>query len=261
VYEFNNVRDFAIFLNLLIEITIKHLRKYDVYFNELENFTLSKLDEPLKLLICAKEFDLENSRYNKNIGALKNIKIDYWELKALEDKLLTPKNLLLNAFADRTSNGVSYWRFRKECEKKAKLDSKFDFKLVEFDENIRAIINDLCSARNYEHHMTDAKFIEWRKYREKQLSNFSDPESIWPSEIIQVDFYEDVEITYLLSTYLASKELRGYFKQLLQYMKKDYSKLIGKSMSINKITHKQALSSKDSEISVNGVKRHEGKLH
>ncbi|WP_312649309.1 hypothetical protein [Aminipila sp.] len=259
-YEFTNIRDFIIFLNLLIEITIKHLRKYEMYFNELEMYTLSKFDEKSVKLICSEEFDLEMFIEKKGL-LLDSMKIDYWELKSLEDKLDTPKNLLLNAFADKTSKGVSYWRFRNECDKKAKKDNKFYVTLTEFDENIRAIFNNLSSIRNYEHHLTDAKFIEWRKYRENQLVNWGISKYVWPSENIEVVFSENVSIGYLLSTYLSSKKLIGDFKKLLQYMKKDYSKLIGKSMTISKtMNHGETLTINDAKISINGIKRHFGKM-
>lgn len=263
VYEFNDVRDFVVFLNLLIEITIKYLRKYDKYYDDLEKFTISKLDDSLRELVCSEEFDLEKyipSRNNRDRKKLISEKINYWELKSLEDKLFTPRNLLLNAFADRTSNGVSYWRFRKECEKKAKLNNKFDFDLTEFDEKTRALLNDLGSLRNYEHHMTDAKFIEWRKFREGQLIDSGAPLSTWPTETIEVNFNNSVDIVYLLSTYLSSRELKNHFKQLLQCMKRDYSKLVGRNVRIFKIEHEDVLPLSDAKISINGMKRHEGKL-
>ncbi|MPM50150.1 hypothetical protein SDC9_96886 [bioreactor metagenome] len=227
-----------------------------MYFKELESYTFSKLDEKTIDLICSEKFDLKANQKR----LLDNIKINYWELKSYEDKLLTPYNLLLNAFADKTSNGVSYWRFRNEYEKKAKKDNKFNISLTEFDENIRAIFNDMNSLRNYEHHLTDAKFIEWRKYRENQLVNFGISKNIWPNENIEIVFYENINIRYLLSTYLSSKELMGNFKLLLKYMKKDYSKLNGKRMNIRKSVEQGTLTFKDAEISFNGIKRHYGKL-
>lgn len=179
------------FLNLLIEMAIKHLRKYDKYYDDLEKFTISKIDDPLRKLISNEQFDLEKyiTNINKRDEAkLTSGKIKYWELKPLEDKLFTPRNLLLNIFADKTSNGASYWRFRKECEKKAKDNNNFDFKLTEFDEITRKLFNDLGSLRNYEHHMTDAKFIEWRRFRENQLIDWGITLAAWPTETIRVDF-------------------------------------------------------------------------
>nr|WP_323410914.1 hypothetical protein [Oscillibacter sp.] len=258
-YEFNDDRDFIIFLSLLIEITYKYLRIYDNHFHELEEFTRSNTGEELFKLISSENFDLIKFRFNKKYEKKPKInKINYWKYKSLEYQLLTSRNLLLNAFADRTSNGVSYWRFRKEFQKR-KSDDENCLKLTEFDENIRSIFNDLSSSRNYEHHLTDAKFIEWRKYREKQLS-LSPIKFRWPSENIQIGLSDFVDLRYLLSTYLASKELQNCFKQLLQYMKKDYSKLIGTTMRIE-VENVDILAFEDSEISINGIKRHNGKLH
>ena len=261
VYEFNTVDDFIVFLNLLIEIAIKHLRRYDKYFKELEQFTFQKLKDASIDLNFIEEFDAEKLLDDKE-NFIKGIhyKINYWEYKELEDKLFTPQNLLLNVFADRTSNGVSYWRFRKEYSKKAKQDSQFDFNLMEFDESVRAMINDLASARNYEHHLTDAKFIEWRKYREDQLSMFKNPKLIWPTENITIDFNEFLEIGYLIGLYLVSKEFIEYFKKLLQYMKRDYSKLIGKSIKITRQIHREPLTFNYAKISINEIKRHDGQL-
>ena len=51
------------------------------------------------------------------------------------------------------------------------------------------------------------------------------------------------------------------FNKLLQYMKKDYSKLIGKSITISKLVNDvTTLTVNDAEISINGIERHYGKL-
>jgi hypothetical protein len=263
VYEFNNVNDFIIYLSLLIELTIKHYRRFNSYFKELEKYTFKKFNEITEVSFEEiKEIGIE-SLLEKNEIYLKNkdkVELKYVDYKNIEDKLFTPKKLLLNAFADRTSNGVSYWKFRKEIEKKSKNNKEFDFGLQEFDENMRYIINELSSARNYEHHFTDAKFIEWRQYREQQINDSLKQGfyNKWPSENIEIYVYEFLDIELLWQLYFTSKESNESFSQLLQQMKKDYSKLIGKQMSVYyKKIRKQSPTSV-LEISINGINRHKG---
>lgn len=268
VYEFKNINDITIYLNLMIELTIKHYSRYKDYFKELEDLYLNKISNITNLNIeeiksSSLEALLENKEiFNKYINNRKNYKIKFYDFKSFEDKLNTPKLILANLIGDRSKNAVSYLGFRDRIDKFNKTFGDKKIELQELDENKKRILNDLNKSRNYEHHITDAKFIEWKNYREKQLQLFLQEMSTvvkWPSNEIVVDKYEFVEIEWLMQLYSANKNFKDNIETILQQMKKDYSKLIGENIQVTQ-KQKDILPLKTFEISLDGIRRHFGKL-
>ena len=192
----------------------------------------------------------------------KNYKITkyrYLDYKAMEDKIGNVQAQILNLIGDRTSKGgVSYWRFRNEY-KKMKEKNNLPI-LEEFPEKFNKTMNEIYTVRNYSHHMTDAKFIEWKNYREKQLIEAGHKLfEVWPSEEIVIDRYEYVEIEWIWQLVLSQIEFKKIVKEVLMQMKKDYSILYGKSIKIRS-KWKDKVGCSHFEVSIKGFKRHQGKM-
>lgn len=267
-FKFESKTDFKIYLGLLIEHVYKHFSRYKEYFNELQEMTLKYIGkfDGGNHDIDKKNVILEIEKVSKfrNYSELrKTIIISYKEYKELEDKLATPSNELLNFFGDRTSNAVSYIKFRdvvKDRKKKFSKQSKEDdLKLDELEEQIRQNLNGLNEARNYHHHIPDTKFITQWEYREKQLQEFGliDMEKFF--EIIRPEFYEKIDIEWLWHLYKVSKARYETYDILFQRMKKDYSILIGTSMSIMPDRIETSLPVEYGIMSFNSYKLHQGK--
>lgn len=177
----------------------------------------------------------------------------------MEDKIGNVQAQILNLIGDRTSKGgVSYWRFRNEY-KKMKEKNNLPI-LEEFPEKFNKTMNEIYTVRNYSHHMTDAKFIEWKNYREKQLIEAGHKLfEVWPSEEIVIDRYEYVEIEWIWQLVLSQIEFKKIVKEVLMQMKKDYSILYGKSIKIRS-KWKDKVGCSHFEVSIKGFKRHQGKM-
>ena len=101
-------------------------------------------------------------------------------------------------------------------------------------QDFNELLNKMNSARNYLHHMTDAKFIEWANYRKKQMMDYPGVFGKWPDSVIVSDRYEKVSAEWLWQLVLHQIELKKDVRKILQQMKRDYSRIYGKSMRIEK---------------------------
>lgn len=263
---FESKEDLILLLNLLIELTVKHFKRYDVYYHELFELAVSRLKmisvvgedeitaenfkDKLELAISSKEYEAKH----------RLMRISYYEYKSLEDKIENVEGALLNLLGDRTSKGgVSYWRFRHEYKKMKGTNTKRLPELEEFSEDFNQILNEMYHIRNYSHHMTDAKFIEWIDYRKKQLELWGYKLfQYWPKECIEIDRYEYLDIEWIWQLVLTHIDFRRGVKVVLQQMKKDYSVLYGKPIQI-RLKYRDTSSCEHFEISYNGIERHLGK--
>lgn len=224
VFDFSTKEDLIMYTSLTLELAIRHLDRHKRYVKELE-----------KLI-------------------LENDKIKYKEYKEIEDKLFSPQNYLLNLFGDNSKNSASYLRIRKVMKEKKE---EFNLDYIEHDQKTREILNSLYSIRNYEHHFTDSKMMEWGLYRKKLLLTMSHIN--WPSEEIVINYSEFVDKKFVVNNNEAAKEMQDCFKKLLQLMKKDYSSMVGKSVKILRNSNANLSTEDYFQISVNGHYRHLGK--
>ena len=126
-------------------------------------------------------------------------------------------------------------------------------------QDFNELLNKMNSARNYLHHMTDAKFIEWAYYRKKQMMDYPGVFGKWPDSVIVSDRYEKVSAEWLWQLVLHQIELKKDVRKILQQMKRDYSRIYGKSMRIEK-NWREVLDNSAFEISKNGIKRYNGDI-
>lgn len=265
-YNFENREQLIELLSLTIELVDKHFYRYCVYYEELimlandkikeiSGFDKLKINEENIYSEIRNVMQLEQYMYNHN-----DYKINYIEYKSMEDKIVNVQSQLLNLLGDRTKKGgVSYWRFRYEY-RKLKDEKNNDLPELEMlSQEFNELMNDMNSMRNYLHHMTDAKFIEWADYRKRQMRENPNIFKKWPDAVIVSERYENVSIEWLWQLVLSQIEFKKDVRKILQQMKKDYSCLYGESMRIQK-KWKDELDNSSFEISINGVKRHLGKL-
>lgn len=250
----NNKNDLLELLSLIIELSEKHFYRYDIYYKQ--------LSEVVKLRIGSVK--VQNKIDKDYIEYLQKDKIDidvtrtmnYLEYKQIEDMISNVQLYLLNLFGDRTSKGgVSFQRYRKEYERLKKVDDSLPI-LDELTDEFRRLSNMMYTERNYKHHMTDAKFIEWIAYRRAQsrMGNYQK----WPDREIQVDICEELSIVYLYRLFQEHTFFYYYSKIMLRQMRKDYSKIYGETMRITR-KYKKEVDLSSIPISINGHERHYGK--
>ena len=264
--DFESKNDLIAYLNLIIELTIKHFNRYKEYYRELldlaaeqtgklagvekEKITEDNFQEIIKKCLKTDEFRNHHEK----------LKYKYLEYKSVEDRIGNVQNQILNLLGDRTSKGgVSYWRFRDEYRKMKKKQPDLPA-LAEFSDEFNGTLNDFYRTRNYSHHMTDAKFMEWKKYREEELKQAGHKLfQVWPSETITIARYDYVSIEWIWQLLLAHIAFKSSVEEVLTQMKKDYSVLYGKSIRIE-TKWMDTLGVSAFEISLNGFERHLGKI-
>ncbi|WP_405172021.1 hypothetical protein MHI12_07650 [Paenibacillus sp. FSL H8-0280] len=224
LFIFNSKEDLIMYTSLVLELSIRHLDRHKRYLEEWSRF-------------------LKN---NKNI--------DYRKYKEIEDKLYSPQNYLLNLFADKSKNSASYARIRKVMSKKSK---EFNMNYVEHHQKDLEIMNDLYKRRNYEHHFTDAKMIEWGDYRKKQLKSY--PGFKWPSEKIEVNYSQFISKEDAMKSFKLAQHLQKGFERLLELLKEDYSEMVGERVRVITRTLPSSIPKHNLHISANGQLRHFGK--
>lgn len=265
-YLFENREQLIELLSLSIELVDKHFYRYCVYYDELITMAKKKIKEiSLVEMVEIDEKNMVTEIYNirKQENYTSNYKdycIDYIEYKSIEDKIQNVELQLLNLLGDRTKKGgVSYWRFRYEYRK---LKDEKNVQLPELEilsQDFNELLNKMNSARNYLHHMTDVKFIEWANYRKKQMMDYPGVFGKWPDSVIVSDRYEKVSAEWLWQLVLHQIELKKDVRKILQQMKRDYSRIYGKSMRIEK-NWREVLDNSAFEISKNGIKRYNGDI-
>lgn len=265
-FDFQTKEQLIELLNLTIELVDKHFYRYCAYYDELIDMTQAKLCDIQGSEIS--KIDDSNMR-NEIMNAIKmdnyklkhsSYRIDYLEYKSIEDKISNVQSQLLNLLGDRTKKGgVSYWRFRYEY-KKLKDEKKVELpELDVLSQDMNELLNEMNSARNYMHHMTDAKFIEWINYRKKQMLEHPGVFQKWPDSVITSDRYENVDVEWLWQLVLSQIDFKKSVREILQQMKKDYSCIYGECMRIQKKWIDE-LDATAFMVSINGIKRHNGDL-
>lgn len=273
-YYFDNKIDFIKYLHLLIEYTLKQKGLFENTFDELENMVVKRLSlifdtdiknikkEHIEILIKEKMLIRDDEG---NIRAPKNYKIynkiDYLEYKNIEAKINYYKDILFNAIGDRTKTGVSYWKYRDEVEKKGK---SLEIICVEHNQEIKTIMNELASCRNYAHHLCDAKFIEWREYRDRQFSEMKKVDKSLRQEGIFQEFvitkYKHMDVLWLWQLYFSSKNTLTLFDKIFNMMMGDYIKLVGGQVDVTYIEGEDEVMEIDHmNISRKGIQLHKGK--
>lgn len=263
-YVFENREQLIELLSLCIELVNKHFYRYRVYYDELISMAKDKIKEISNKDVSQiddKDIETEILNVMEHTNYITNhnkYKIDYIEYKSMEDKILNVAAQLLNLLGDRTKKGgVSYWRFRYEY-KKLKDEKQVDLPELEIlSQDFNEILNRMYSSRNYQHHMTDAKFIEWGNYRKKQIKDNPGAFVKWPDSVIYSERYEYVSVEWLWQLVHSQIEFKKDVREILQQMKKDYSHIYGERMRVE-MPWKDELTSEIFEVSINGINRHNG---
>lgn len=141
---------------------------------------------------------------------------------------------LMNIFGDETKNVVSYKQFRKILHKKYE-NGFTEFELVPLNREIVELLDKCREERNWSHHIPQSLFVCQKKHIEKYHSITNKlVNKVFSDEEIFVSEWEYHEIEWLNNLYEANIGYKKVFQKIFQYMKKDYSKLVGKSMCIMK---------------------------
>lgn len=202
----NNKKDAIIFLNQLIILVDKRM---------------------IRLKRCILDLQEELKKYDENT---KKVSTDIYN--KYSERISCLSNYLLNLFGDETKMAASYKQFRTIMERKVRQGFQ-DLELDELESEIINLMNKFRDIRNWSHHIPQSILnsqLDYMKKKEGLSSDYVD--ACFSSEIITVLTWEYHDIAWLYELHNGITEQYQEFSKVFQRMKKDYSKLIGKNMSI-----------------------------
>ncbi len=262
-FELVGKEDFISYLCLLIDFVYKNLKRYNKYFKEYEKtcFEIYQVYDPEAKKI-SKDLILTMLKDPRYLSFRNTIDLSFDGFSEIQDKARGVSIRLLNSIGDRTKEAMSYNKFRSEVKSRKRIlseENKEDFLVLDdLSQEQNEILNDFYKARNFEAHLPDLKFISQQKYRKKQKIESGLPMHIVPKEIVFINRYEYIELEWLWMGYIDHTDFKESVEKIFQQIKRDYSKLVGKSMSISLIDNKY-LPADYIEISNEAINKHVGK--
>lgn len=198
--------DAIIFLNQLIVLAHKRMRRYKEAINDLEN-EVSML-KPV----------------------IRSIKTEIYEMH--QDRLMGASTYLLNLYGDETKLAASYKQFRNLLDKKLKL-GKEEFELPKLEGEIVQLLNQFRDVRNWSLHIPQSLLtsqIDFIKNEQKISEGLI--EFMFSRKEINVSIWEYHERAYFEELLSTHNELYIDFLKVFQRMQEDYSYLIGTKSTI-----------------------------
>lgn len=134
-----------------------------------------------------------------------------------------PKSYLLNVLGDAQDSSISYFKFRKIIEKRNK-NEECKINISELSEKIKFVLTDFNKMRNWSNHIPESLLIaEMEGLKQKPI-----PADL---SVIRILHYNYVTYEYFEDLYNENCNFYKAARLLTQSVKKDYSLLIGQSMS------------------------------
>lgn len=208
VFNFNTKEDFILYLRYLIMTLQIELDKYKYYLKELDK------------KIC--EYKLEENENNK-IPAI--VFHDY------NDKLKSLSYYMLNMVGENKEGVMSYKRFRFKAKE---LSNNLGFSLNEIEEDIQLIIDQCNDNKVWCLHLSEITLNgQLQIHNANMYSKIKNYVLVHnnPVEFPEYDYYDGQWLTDLRDK---SKIFYDTTRKVFQRMKKDYSKLIDKSLRMKR---------------------------
>lgn len=206
IYKLEKKEDYILYLRELIILVHKNMMTYKMYLEKLEEY-------------------INKNEYDKKPESLIRPEI-YFEN---QDKINNTSSYLLNLFADDTGIAMSYKKFRRYANKNK--IRKLQLGLDKLDNEINDIIMQFNNLRNWSLHVPESLVtaqLEIAKKHNLEECFMNDYSTI---SIPEFRYYEAAWLVDLLKE---NKDLYSGCSKIFQQMKRDYSKLTGSSMRIEK---------------------------
>lgn len=203
IYKMQSKEDYILYLRELIILAHKHMINYKRYLESIEEYIkINGYDKKTEVSIKPEVY-LEN-----------------------QDKINNTSTYLFNLFADDTGIAMSYKKFRRYADKK-----KIKQLQLGLNDEIKNIISQFNDLRNWSAHIPESLFtarmeiIKKHNLEEYFMSDYS---------TISIPDFQSYEAAWIIDLLRENKHLYSGCSKIFQQMKKDYSKLTGNSMRIEK---------------------------
>lgn len=227
----------------------------DLYINVYCNLKKYRRYNDELLDICMSNVHLKDDKIvSENL-----IPIDIYE--DINDRIGNISKKLILYISDDSSDSMSYRMFRRIFNKTNNLDLK-----LEDDKILDGQLQELLNLRNWIFHNPQSRLVsmkevyknEKERIEKEYLNNF--PEEIRgflkPHKdygIINIPFPQYCKLEYLVSLYLETDRRIIIYEDILNKMKLDYSKILGKEVTVIESIDKNPIKLKDSHLAITNL--------
>jgi hypothetical protein len=179
---------------------------------------LSKLKEYNKQ---TEEILDDNKNYERGI-------IAYELYGEISDKIANVISYLLNILGDAQSISISYFKYRKLVEKLIEKQVA-GIVFAPFTDELNDICIEFNKMRNWYNHVPESLLVSELELIRKGIYHKT------PIDPIEIYIFKSVEYAYVKEFYIANLDFYKNARRLVQACKRDYSKLIGKNVTLKKV--------------------------
>lgn len=188
--------DFILYLRDIIELTARYIKRLSRYKLELKQLiTNNKNDE-------------------------KKLKMEIYE--EFLDKTRHVQIVLANIIGDKSSNAISYNKFKEHIKKKTEIEQ------YEMTKDTEDLLFYFMEIRNFVSHISNAYFLTYKEMNqeEKEVLIYN------PIQVLNHHYQHEENFIFLQDNL---DDFYDKSRKVHQQMKKDYSKLIGENVKLEYI--------------------------
>lgn len=199
--------EFIYYLRDIIDMTARYLIRLKRYIKELEEF-------------------IESKNLNDDISKM----VSTIEYESFFDKVRHVETVLMNLIGDKSKQALSYNKFREISDKR--MSKGLELNLEKLPDDMKKELNRFNSWRNTNLHIPLSFLISSKELAEQRVAENPELFGHIPNNPIYVDQYEFQYSSLFVMMLNSIKEFYEISRRMHQQMKRDYSKLIGESVSI-----------------------------
>jgi hypothetical protein len=143
------------------------------------------------------------------------------------DKTYNVMCYLLNLLGDSQKSSISYYKYRNQIQKRIN-SGNTDIQLYAIPDEVSEIIGDFNKMRNWLNHIPESLLVAEMELVDNGSMKF-------PLNPVDIMHYNSVTYEYFEHLYLSNSEFCVNARKIIQAAKKDYSLLMGKSISYPRV--------------------------
>lgn len=172
-----------------------------------------------------KRYNAETKAVLENHSGSETIKADVYS--DLCDKTYNVMDYLLNLLGDGQSSSISYFKYRKQIQKRIN-KGNMNIQLYDIHADTAELIGEFNKMRNWQNHVPESLLVAEMEQVDTGIMEF-------PMDPVEITHYHSVTYKYFEHLYLSNVEFYDNARKIIQMAKKDYSMLMGRSISYPRV--------------------------
>ncbi len=166
-------------------------------------------------------------------------KIPYDDYASVNDKASNVMSYLLNLLGDCQTSSISYFKYRNQVQKLMNKGIE-GIKIHAIDDETEEILIEFNKLRNWQNHVPESLLVS-------ELESIQKGKMLLPRNPMSIIHYNFVSYDYFLDLYKSNLGFCSGARKLIQAAKKDYSLLIGSTVSYPRVYRDKPVTLEKSE--------------